>query len=317
MQSKNWVYTLNNPEVPTDWTEVPDVKYAIYQLEKGEQGTPHYQGYVEFTKNKRLSAVRKILPKAHWDIRRGTQQQAYDYVTKSLTKVEGPWEYGEYKPNQPGKRNDLLAVKEDIDKGTPYNQLWEDHFVTMLRHDRGITKYMNIVKCTPRSWMTECTVLVGPTEYGKTKWAYEKDPTLYKKTSHTGKWFDGYNQQPTVLLDDFYGWIKYSDMLPMIDRYPHQVEQKGGILNFAPKHIIITSNTSPKDWYPNINRSKAALYRRFTKIIWANSKDPSTWIEYSDIESFAAEYIDEPENPRDQELPATPPYRPPPDSPVM
>ena len=35
----------------------------------------------------------------------------------------------------------------------------------------------------------------------------------------------------------------------LLDRYPCQVETKGGSVNFAPKKIIILSNKAPEDWY--------------------------------------------------------------------
>ncbi len=47
-ETKFWVFTLNNPTV-TDklhLTFSKGVKYAIWQLEQGEQGTMHLQGYI-------------------------------------------------------------------------------------------------------------------------------------------------------------------------------------------------------------------------------------------------------------------------------
>ena len=59
MQGCNWVFTLNNPqpeENPSFWPS----RYVVYQLERGEEGTPHYQGYIVFYSNKTLSAVKKM-----------------------------------------------------------------------------------------------------------------------------------------------------------------------------------------------------------------------------------------------------------------
>jgi len=45
---KYWVFTTNNPEEedlpPNVW---PDVEYVVWQHERGENGTPHLQGYLE------------------------------------------------------------------------------------------------------------------------------------------------------------------------------------------------------------------------------------------------------------------------------
>jgi len=47
-----WFFTLNNPEAwPLDldtWRRKP--VYLVYQLEVGEEGTPHLQGYAYFEK---------------------------------------------------------------------------------------------------------------------------------------------------------------------------------------------------------------------------------------------------------------------------
>lgn len=57
-----------------------DVRYAIFQLERGEEGTPHWQMYVEFKKNHRMPWVRKFFKdltgvKAHVEKRNGPRDK--------------------------------------------------------------------------------------------------------------------------------------------------------------------------------------------------------------------------------------------------
>lgn len=83
--SKFWCFTLNN------WTQeqlehlkrvFKESKCAwIAGFEVGEKGTPHIQGYVEFTKRVRPSEAIKI-PQIHWEMRKGTSVQARDYCIK-------------------------------------------------------------------------------------------------------------------------------------------------------------------------------------------------------------------------------------------
>ena len=56
-----------------------------------------------------------------------------------------------------------------------------------------------------------------------------------------GDWWDGYKQHECVIIDDFYGWIKYDDLLKICDRYPYQVPVKGSFEQFTSKYIWITS----------------------------------------------------------------------------
>ena len=51
------------------------------------------------------------------------------------------------------------------------------------------------------------------------------------------KWWDNYAQEEIIILDEFYGWLPYCEMLRLLDRYPCQVETKGGSINFAPNKI--------------------------------------------------------------------------------
>ena len=51
-------------------------------------------------------------------------------------------------------------------------------------------------------------------------------------------------------------------MLRLLDRYPCQVETKGGSINFAPKKIIILSNKAPEDWYDKNKCAWEPLERR-------------------------------------------------------
>jgi len=75
---------LNNPTPsnnPDLWPR-EGIKFMVHQLERGEQGTLHYQGYVQFTEVKRRGAVRELCAAAHWEPRRGSAIQASHYCKK-------------------------------------------------------------------------------------------------------------------------------------------------------------------------------------------------------------------------------------------
>lgn len=81
------------------------------------------------------------------------------------------------------------------------------------------------------------------------------------------KWFDGYDGQPIVILDDYRGEYPLQMFLKLCDRYSMQVPVKGGFVNWGPKKIYITSNLHPNDWYPDEDRfSISAMFRRLTVI---------------------------------------------------
>lgn len=86
-------------------------------------------------------------------------------------------------------------------------------------------------------------------------------PEAYWK--QRSQWWDTYECHETVVLDDFYGWLPYDVLLRAADRYPLQVETKGGQAVFLAKTLIITSNNTPAQWYKNVNLQ--ALIRRVDK----------------------------------------------------
>lgn len=260
MASRNWVFTVNNPTEQLTWDD--SAKYAVWQKEKGEQGTEHYQGYVEFKSSKKLDAVKRILPTAHWEIRRGSQQDAIDYCTKTDSWVEGPWTHGVLMLNHPGRRTDLLELKKALDEGKPMLEIASELFCTMANYSRWAKEYRMLT--TPdRSGPPSIYILVGPPRTGKSRFCRRVAGMAYWKYPNKGEtdWWDGYDGQHDVVLDDFYGWIRYNSMLRLCDRYPYMVETKGGHAKFVSKRIFITSNVEPEQWYSRIDDTSALLAR--------------------------------------------------------
>lgn len=63
-------------------------------------------------------------------------------------------------------------------------------------------------------------------------------------------WWDGYCGQKVVILDDYRPWwCPFSFMLRLLDRYPIQVQVKGGFVNFVPEKIVITTPKNVEDTF--------------------------------------------------------------------
>lgn len=112
----------------------------------------------------------------------------------------------------------------------------------------------------------EIICYIGPSGTGKSRAAREAYPQAY--WGPKGKWWDGYCGQETVIVDEMYGHrFSFSELLQLLDRYPFQVETKGGVRQFTSRRIVFTSNQDPQDWY-NAERThqmrwaENPLYRR-------------------------------------------------------
>lgn len=247
MQSSNWLFTLNNPECDPFFEHFV---YLIYQIEM--VSTVHIQGYVVFNTRKTFDTVKRLLPAAHWENRRGTHSQAKAYCSKEESRVAGPYEFGDDSniPESQGKRSDLLEIQKKLDDGISDVDLAAEHFGSWCRYNKSFVIYRQL-KVTPRRFKTEVIVYWGPPGTGKSRRVSDETEgldTYYKPAGH--KWFERFTGSDIVVFDDFRGyWFTFSTVLQILDRYPCTVEIKGGSFNFAPHKIYITSNLPPDRWY--------------------------------------------------------------------
>lgn len=305
-KSRNWVFTLNNP-TGQEIFEHAQLKMLIANKELGELGTPHLQGYTEWNNPVPLSTCRGLCPTAHWEIRRGSQKEAILYCLKDYLNQEqvpevlyqdetlaGLESFGlltvgvdkeqkllEYISTLSAKKQSkLLNLKRCIDEGMSERDLWDEDFETMVRHHRALNSY-KLVKVTPRSHQMEVIVIYGPTGTGKSKWCAENFPNAYWK--QLGKWWDAYAAQEEVVIDEFYGWLQWTTLLRLCDRYPMMVETKGGQVQFTAKTIVFTSNTEPCLWYKD--KYFDAFKRRVTK--WIHMSAENNHMFFDDYSGFS------------------------------
>ena len=92
MGSRNWCFTINNPNLddyPESWS-LNHLKTVLYQVETGEAGTIHLQGYVEINNPRVIGWLKGLNARAHWEVRRGTRSQAILYCCKEDTRLVRP-----------------------------------------------------------------------------------------------------------------------------------------------------------------------------------------------------------------------------------
>lgn len=276
-------FTWNNPD-DLDYVICCEFikKYCKYGIVGKEvaptTGTKHLQGFCNFSKPMRFSTIKKRLNNGiHLEKANGSDEQNQKYCSKSGVFFE------EGHPQRQGKRNDLDAVIHTIQSGkiTTLTEVALLHASSFIKYHRGIQTYLRLsLPITPRAFKTEVYFYWGPPGTGKSRRAAEEARARYpdKELSVVGStrsmvyykprglWWDGYEQHEAVIIDDFYGWIKYDEMLKICDRYPYQVQIKGGFQEFTTKSIWITSNVSIDELYKFPGYDSAALQRRMTCI---------------------------------------------------
>ncbi len=250
-----------------------NIRYFSFQLEVGEEGTPHFQGYLELKKATVFNTVKAYIGNGvHLEQRKGTRDQARAYTQKDETRSDGPWEGGEWRPSAMGRRNDVAAAMSTLAESRDLRKTALEHPNEWLKFHRGLESWYSITQPERPIAPIEVILLYGKTGTGKTRMAFEKWPRLHRKAPDT-RWFDGYNDQEEVLLDDFGGKVSKMSLnytLQLLDIYPIQVEVKGSYRPLLASRIVVTTNIHPRLWYDYTNREEQynALMRRFTKIIY-------------------------------------------------
>jgi len=115
----------------------------------------------------------------------------------------------------------------------------------------------------PVATIREVYVFWGPTGTGKSRRAWDEAGLhAYPKDPRT-KFWDGYQSQKHVIIDEFRGVIDIANLLRWFDRYPVIVEVKGSSACLVATKIWLTSNLAPEFWYPDADPATvAALFRR-------------------------------------------------------
>jgi len=278
VKSKNWCFTLNN------YTDVEyasiinacgtgDIQYIIVGKERGDNGTPHLQGFVQFSSQRRLNGVKKVLgsQRFHLEIARGTPAESKAYCSKEDIT---PYEFGN--PIGQGQRTDMESFRADVLSGVSSRTLVENHFSYMLRYHRGLAFIRGII-AEPRSWRTQCIYVHGLTGSGKSRWVQEDAIKLCQQSvcwlpDASLKWFDGYETNTKgVVLDEFDGAANLTYLLRILDRYPLKVPVKGGFVEWNPRIVWITSQYPPSHWYGGEGEHYNALLRRIDETREINS----------------------------------------------
>ncbi|UNY50602.1 replication associated protein [Chifec virus UA13_1885] len=265
---RRFVYTLNNcseAELNKCCFFINNFcKYGIVGEEVAPTTeTPHLQGFCNLTKPMRFSTIKKHLgDRIHIEKAAGSDKDNQKYCSKAGKFFEAG------RPQSQGERNDLAAVVDTIQSGANIKSVAEHHPAAFIKYHRGIKEYIRTIRPIPvRDFKTEVFYFWGEPGTGKSRTALEEakgravDSIYYKPR---GLWWDGYEQQECVIIDDFYGWIKYDEMLKIMDRYPYKVQIKGGFEEFTSKYIWITSNINTDELYKFEGYVNTAFDRRIT-----------------------------------------------------
>jgi hypothetical protein len=174
--SAGWVFTINNPECETLEFAEHAMVYLVYGIEVGKQGTKHIQGYVQFTKKRKLETARKLIlytdkeeavfkgkkrtlvkmknkvAKCHMEMQKGTAEQASTYCKKDGKFIEVGKIDNEIGPkiSRQGFRSDLQGLMDMVKEGKSVLQMMETAPEDFSKHMKFVAKYQEEIKAKER-----------------------------------------------------------------------------------------------------------------------------------------------------------------------
>lgn len=266
-----------------DLEQYAEIRYLIVQVEVcPDTRREHLQGYVEWRRPVRGSRLRTVTEDSgvYFRPRRDSRDAARDYCRKVETRLWGPYEYGTWIPSTDsgtasGRRTDLQRIREAVENGASDYDIAREHFPEWCRHHRAISRYRALRFNASTELRQVRTVLIeGPTGAGKSYRAWELAPKAFRLVGPNAPggaiWFDYYEGEEDLIIEDFDGWIPYRLLLTMLDPYPLRLPSKGGFVFARWVRVYITSCVPLDAWYPA--RAVPELSRRIAETISINRR---------------------------------------------
>lgn len=242
-KGRRFVFTYFPAFVNEQIYDAEKMAYCYYGIEEcPTTKRTHYQGWCIFFNPRSEIAVCKEYG-GYFRIMKGTIKSNYQYCGKDKNVQE----FGT--PPEQGKRNDLIHYIELIKNKeiTIEDILFTD---PMIYHKYGRTLNTALMYAYKhRTTKPKVHWYWGNAGTGKTVKAVSHNANYYIKDTKT-RWWDGYKQQHTIILDDFRkdDWA-FNNLLRLLDYYEYAGEIKGGHININSPLIIITSDEAPHHYW--------------------------------------------------------------------
>jgi len=284
IRKRSWLFTWNNPD-ETEMVFLERMKDAVrfihFQKEIGASGTPHFQGYVQFSTQKTMSAVKKQfgINSIHLEWARGTAEENVHYCSKPVEgcecahcatdpppiRVSGPFFFGNMVSGQ-GQRSDIAEVVVALREGESIEESIDKHPGEWGKYRSNLTWIASTVVCNEKPYVC---LLFGPSGTGKSYFVREQMKEVgFGVDSAPVPWFDGCFGRECLLMEEFAGKfskVELTKLLIWLDEYACLLPFKGGFYQRKAKIIAITTNIHPWKWYDYEQTGRVMQYKALAR----------------------------------------------------
>ncbi len=264
----NWCFTdfklLDWDKIYTEYSDI--IRYLCRGLEIAPKTKKlHYQGWIQFKSKKRMSRIKNICKSKgiHLTAMFGSEYQNEDYCKKdNKFKTWGTF-------ISQGHRTDLEKALKIIRNGDSMTQIEEIVPNLILRYHSGLKELIKInqKKLTKKFRKVEVLIHTGKTDTGKTRSAVENNPDAFMINGDQLEWWDGYEGEKTLIIDEYNNDVNITKMLKILDGYQLRLSVKGSFTYARWNKVIITTNLQKDEIHPNAKAEhRRALFRRIDTI---------------------------------------------------
>lgn len=282
---RSWTFTIWD-DLTFELFKKLNYTYMVYAPEVcPTTGRKHYQCYAHLQNTRSINSMRKEFKGHDVQVARGSASENRAYIMGPYSKND------KEKPINPdavelgtlpeqGKRNDLIVAGRKAVATKRERSLLDDEdcWEPLAKYPKFFAKLLSrqwekeAIELYESGFTPEVYVLWSRTSgTGKSRLVYEthgaENICRGNIASKTGKlWWDSYDGQTVLLLEEFEGQLEYTQWKQLTDRYPIQLEVKGSYTWCVRKRIYFTSNKHPDDWWKLEAIEKAQMDRRITEI---------------------------------------------------
>nr|WCR62234.1 MAG: replication associated protein [ssDNA virus sp.] len=252
-----WCFTLNNPteEERGSLKVLPrGIAYLIWQEERGENGTVHLQGYLEGIRRVHMQWLKNNFnARAHFETRRGTQEEAIAYCRKDDTYTGGDRvELGEKRVDKRRAAEESKRERiEALDKLRRGEIRFRDLESEQLMHSGFLQAAKTILSTSLGPYRPNLRVItiLGGSGVGKS-YICNKIGGDELITYQGRGWFgNAQSQGDCLLFDEFTGGIPFDEFMRYLDPYRNQLPVKGTYYPACYTTVFITTNVAPELWW--------------------------------------------------------------------
>lgn len=277
-RGQNWSVTyfdhINNEERLKDHLTNLTYKYMIFGKEIcPTSGKEHLQGFIIFNSNKSLKGLKKEL--FPWSPHLERSYAGAVVNIKYCEKDGNVWLEDGDRPRGQGLRVDLKTIKSRIEAGNTISELIDWGMINSLQQIQlaeRLNKYVKIKRTKPVViW------IYGETGSGKTRYVHKNFSDVY--VAMNNKWWDGYQSQSCILIDDLrVEDYPFNYLLRLLDAYPLQLETKGSTVQLRNKVFFVTCPVTPIGLFGTTYSGEdiGQLIRRIDEIIHVSDADQLT-----------------------------------------